>query len=105
MYRKLGLEAELAPKSRMIVSERVGNVVARGEAAFGFQQMSELQPVKGITVVGPIPEEAQSITMFSGGIAVNAKEKAATQDLLAFLQSPEGAKAMKDSGLDPVAAR
>src|SRR3954469_21511303 len=35
MFRKLGLQDELAPKSRMIISERVGNIVARGEAAFG----------------------------------------------------------------------
>ena len=102
MYRKLGLQDALSPKSRMIVSERVGNVVARGDAAFGFQQMSELLPVRGITLVGPIPDEVQSVTTFSAGIPAASMEKAAAADLLVFLQSPDAAKAMKRSGLDPI---
>ena len=65
MYKKLGLEDELKPKSRMIVAERVGNVVARGEAELGFQQVAELLPIEGVTYVGTIPEEVQSATTFS----------------------------------------
>lgn len=102
MYRKLGLHDQLAPKSRMIVAERVGTIVARGDAAFGFQQMSELIPVKGITVVGTIPDEAQSVTIFSAGIPVAAPHRAAAQELLAFLRSPEASKTMRESGLEPL---
>ena len=105
MYRKLGLHAELAPKSRMIVAERVGDVVARGEAAVGFQQMSELLPVKGITVVGPIPEEAQSVTVFSAGIPTASRERDAARELLAFLSSPEAAAVIRESGMDPMQGR
>jgi molybdate transport system substrate-binding protein len=105
MYRKLGLHAELAPKSRMIVAERVGNVVARGEAAVGFQQMSELLPVKGIAVVGPIPEEVQSVTVFSAGIPAAARERDAARELLAFLASPEAAAVIRESGMDPIQGR
>ena len=102
MYRKIGLHDELAPKSRMIVSERVGNVVARGDAEMGFQQMSELIPVKGITLVGLIPAEAQSVTVFSAGIPVATREPAAAAELMTFLRSPESAKTMQESGLEPM---
>lgn len=105
MYRKLGLHDQLAPKSRMIVSERVGNVVARGEAEFGFQQLSELLPVRGITIVGPIPDEAQSITVFSAGMSSKSKEQDAAHNLLDFLRTPEAAEAMRRSGLDPISGR
>lgn len=103
MYGKLGLHAELTPKSRMIVAERVGNVVARGEAEIGFQQMSELIPVKGITLVGKIPAEAQESTIFSAGIPVASKEPAAAKELIAYLASAEAAPTIVKAGLDPVA--
>lgn len=105
MYRKLGLHDLLAPKSRMIVSERVGNVVARGEAEIGFQQMSELIPIKGIALLGPIPDEVQSVTIFSAGIPAAAPEAGAARDLVAFLRSPEAAAVMRESGLDPMVAQ
>src|SRR4051794_8917070 len=82
MYKKLGLENELKPKSRMIVAERVGNVVARGEAELGFQQVAELLPIEGITYVSTIPEEVQSVTTFSAGIPANAKDKDAGKALI-----------------------
>lgn len=102
MYRKLGLHDELAPRSRMIVSERVGNVVARGDVQVGFQQVSELLPVKGIQIVGPVPDEVQSVTVFSAGIPAASREPGAARDLVAFLRSDEGVAAMRASGLEPI---
>ena len=58
----------------MIPAEPVGAVVARGEAEIGFQQMSELKPVAGIDLVGPLPPELQKITIFSAGIMNGARE-------------------------------
>ena len=58
-------------KSRLIGGgERVGAVVARGEAEIGFQQLSELLPVDGIDHVTPLPAEVQKVTVFSAGVAV-----------------------------------
>jgi molybdate transport system substrate-binding protein len=102
MYDKLGLKAELAPKSRMIVAERVGNVVARGEAEIGFQQVAELLPVKGITVVGEIPDGAQKVTLFSAGISAKAKHPEAARALIAYLVSAEARPTLVETGLDPV---
>ncbi|MDE2362682.1 MAG: substrate-binding domain-containing protein [Hyphomicrobiales bacterium] len=103
MYAKLGLESELKPKSRVIVAEPVGKVVARGGADVGFQQVPELLPVKGIVFVGPIPDAVQKVTTFSAGIPVAAKEPAAAAALLAYLRSPEARPAIVASGLSPIA--
>lgn len=105
MYRKLGLERELAPKSTMIVAERVGNVVARGDAEFGFQQIAELKPVKGITIVGPVPPEVQNVTLFSAGIPKGAKHPAEARALISWLSSPDHAATIAETGLDPIKAR
>ena len=103
MYRKLGLQAELAPKSRMIVAERVGNIVARGEAETGFQQVAELLPIPGITLVGEIPPEVQKTTVFSAGIPTNAPHPDVAKQLLAFLASAEARPTIVATGLEPIA--
>lgn len=103
MYRRMGLEAELAPKSRKILSERVGSVVARGEAELGFQQVSELLPIPGIDYIGPIPREVQQVTVFSAGIAANAREPEAARALIRFLASPEAREVLRKSGVEPLA--
>jgi molybdate transport system substrate-binding protein len=102
LFQRLGIADELRAKSKEIKSERVGNVVARGEAEIGFQQISELLPVHGVDFVGPLPPELQKITVFSAGIAVNAKDPSAAKALLDFLVSPAAIAAIKKSGLDPI---
>ena len=101
LFQRLGIADELRAKSREIKSERVGNVVARGEAEIGFQQISELLPVHGIDFVGPLPPELQKITVFSAGIAVTAKEPSAAKTLIEFLASPASVAAINKSGLEP----
>jgi molybdate transport system substrate-binding protein len=53
----------------------VGAAITRGDVHIGFQQISELLPVKGIDYVGPLPSEVQRVTVFSAGIAVTAITK------------------------------
>jgi len=102
LFQRLGIANELRAKSQEIKGERVGNVVARGEAEIGFQQISELLAVRGVDFVGPLPPELQKITVFSAGVAVNAKDPTAAKALLDFLASPAAIAAIKKSGLDPM---
>lgn len=103
MYRKLGVEEQVRDKSRMIPAEPVGKVVARGDAEIGFQQLSELKPIKGITIVGPIPAEVQKVTVFSAGIVKGAQNEKGAQELIRFLVSGEAHATIRDSGLEPAA--
>ena len=55
LYKRLDISDEIRAKSKMIPAEPVGEIVARGDAELGFQQMSELMPIKGIDVSGTDP--------------------------------------------------
>jgi len=101
---KIDSEGKIQSHSRMIPAEPVGQVVARGEAELGFQQKSELQPVKGIDIVGLIPDELQKVTVFVAGIAAKSTQPDAARDFIKFLTSRDAAAAIYKSGMDPVSA-
>jgi molybdate transport system substrate-binding protein len=104
MFQKLGIIDAMKGKARQIPATPVGEIVARGEAELGFQQISELKPVKGIDIVGPLPNELQKITVFSAGIATGAREPEAGKALIKFLASPAAREAIIASGMEPVPA-
>lgn len=104
LFPRLGIADQIKGKSRMIPAEPVAQVVARGEADLGFQQVSELLPVPGIDFVGEIPEETQQLTSFSAGIVAGTKEHAAALDLIDYLTSVEAVPLIRKTGLFPVAA-
>lgn len=102
LFKKLGIEAQLKPKSKMIERTPVASLVAKGDYELGFQQVAELLPVKGATFVGKIPEDVQSVTRFAAGIPVNAEHPKQAKALLDYLASPEVQPTVKATGLDSV---
>ena len=104
MFQKLGIADAMKDKARAIPAEPVAGVVARGDAEIGFQQISELKPVAGIDIVGPLPADVQKITVFSAGIASVAKEPEAGKALIRFLASPAARDAIINSGMEPITA-
>lgn len=105
LFSKLGIAEQMKGKSRRIERERVGEVVARGDAEIGFQQVSELLPIAGIDIVGPLPAGAQRVTIFSAGIATNSTHPDQARALVKFLSSPAAAGVVRKSGMDPIASR
>jgi molybdate transport system substrate-binding protein len=79
----------------------VGTLVAKGEAEIGVQQIPELIAAPGAELVGPLPGDLQSLTQFSAGIPVNAKEKGAATALVKFLATPAAVAVIKAKGLEP----
>ena len=104
MFAKLGIADEMKDKARKIPATPVGEIVAHGDAEIGFQQISELLPVQGIDIVGPLPAELQKITVFSAGIATVSKEPDAGRALIKFLASPAARDTIVKSGMDPIPA-
>ena len=103
MFAKLGITEEMKDKARKIPATPVGEIVAHGDAEIGFQQFSELMPVQGIDIVGPLPSELQKVTVFSAGIAAVSKEPEAGKALIKFLTSPAARAEIIRSGMEPIA--
>jgi molybdate transport system substrate-binding protein len=102
MFAKLGILDAMKDKARKIPATPVGEIVAHGDAELGFQQISELKPVEGIDIIGPLPAELQQITVFSAGIATVSKEPDAGKALIKFLASPAARAELVKSGMDPI---
>ena len=103
LFQRLGIADQVLSKSQRIEGERVGAVVARGDAEIGFQQISELLPIPGIDYVGPLPPEVQRTSVFSAGVAAGSSNANAARILIRCLASPDAAGAVTKSGLEPVA--
>jgi len=102
MFDKLGIAAEMKDKARKIPATPVAEIVARGDAELGFQQISELKPISGIDIVGPLPDSLQKVTVFSAGVATVSKEPEAAKALIKFLASPVARATIVNSGLEPI---
>jgi molybdate transport system substrate-binding protein len=106
LFAKLGVADQVARKTQKVrgppSGEPVAVVVARGEAEIGFQQVSELIHVPGVTFVGPIPAEVQPDSSFAGALTSTARQPEAARALIQFLGSPEAATTILKAGLTPV---
>ena len=109
LFAKLGVADQIAGKSRKVrgppSGEPVAAVVARGEAEIGFQQVSELIHVPGITVVGTIPAELQPMFSFAAALTSTVGQPDAASALIRFLASPEAAPVIVKAGLAPPSER
>ncbi|HBH38258.1 MAG TPA: molybdenum ABC transporter substrate-binding protein [Curvibacter sp.] len=102
LFERWGLAEEL--KARIVTPPPgipVGSLVAKGEVALGFQQLSELINLEGITVLGPLPPAIQITTTFSAGICSTSRQPEAVRALLDYLRSPATAEAKRRQGMEP----
>jgi molybdate transport system substrate-binding protein len=102
LFKKLGVQPQMAPKSKMIERIPVASVVAKGDYQLGFQQVAELLPIPGVTFVGKIPEDVQSVTRYAAGIPKNADHPVEAKALLKYLSSPDAQASIRETGLDSV---
>jgi molybdate transport system substrate-binding protein len=105
LFPKLGIAGQISGKCRKVEGEPVGGVVAKGEVEIGFQQISELLPLKGIDIVGELPPGAQRITVAAAGIPVSSKHPELAKALIRWLASPAAYPAIRKNGLEPVKSR
>ncbi len=102
LFQKLGVAEQLKETAKKILSERVGTVVARGDAELGFQQVSELLPIAGLDFLGEIPAEVQQTVPFSAGITTTTQQSEAARELIQFLASSAAAPIIKKTGMNPI---
>ena len=100
LIKRLGIADAIVPKAMLRDGGDVAVLVARGEAELAVQQISELLPVAGTQLVGPLPPELQSYTVFTGAVGCAAREPQAARALLAFLATPAAQKTYRATGLE-----
>jgi molybdate transport system substrate-binding protein len=97
----LGIADQIKPKAKLKQGGHVADLIASGEAELGIHQISEIVPVKGVTLVGPLPKEIQSTTTYAAGLSASAKDKDAATELIKYLSGPDAAAVLKSKGMDP----
>ena len=97
---RLGIAAEVKPKAKLKAGGYVAESVANGEADIAVHQISEILPVKGVVLVGPLPAEVQRITVYAAGIAPGPKDKSAAEAFLKHLTSPAAAALLTSKGME-----
>jgi molybdate transport system substrate-binding protein len=98
---QLGIAEQLKSKTILVPGAQSGDVVARGEAELGVAQASEIVPVAGVQLVGPLPGEFASTTLFTAGIGAGTKAPEAAKSLIQFLTGPVAAPVFKSKGFQP----
>ena len=105
LFPKLGVAEQLKDKAKRIMSERVGAVVARGDAELGFQQVSELIYFKELDFIGTLPESVQQTIFFSSALVEGSTEQELAKHFVKFLTSASVSKLVRETGLDPATSK
>ena len=101
LMERLGIAEQLKDKIKLVDGVPVAEVVAKGGAEIGMQQINVILPVAGADYVGPLPAELQSYVDFAIGVLAVSKQPAAAQALVKFMSSPEAAPLIRKSGMEP----
>ena len=97
---KLGIADQVKPKAKLKKGGYVADLIVSGEAELGIHQISEIVPVKEVTLVGPLPAEIQNYTVYAAGLGANAKDGEAAKALIKALTGPAAADVLKSKGMD-----
>lgn len=98
---RLGIAAPVNAKAVLVQGGAVADHVADGEAEIGIHQISEILPVEGATLVGPLPAEIQNFTVYAAGVGAAAGNEEAARALVKFLAGPHALPIIKAKGMEP----
>jgi molybdate transport system substrate-binding protein len=101
LLERLGIADQIRPKAKLKKGGHVADLIVSGEAELGLHQISEIVPVKGAVLVGPLPKEIQNTTTYAAGLSASTQNKAAAQALLQVFSGAEAAAVLKSKGLEP----
>src|SRR5262245_58122727 len=101
VLERLGITEQMKAKTILVPGAQAAEVVAKGEAELGVAQGSEIVPVAGAQLVGPLPGELASMTVFTAAIGAGSKSPDAAKELIRFLTGPDSAARFKTKGFEP----
>jgi molybdate transport system substrate-binding protein len=97
----LGIAEQIKPKAKLKQGGHVADLIVSGEVELGIHQISEIVPVKGAALVGPLPQEIQNTTTYAAGLSASAKDKDAVKELIEYLSGADAAAVLKSKGMEP----
>jgi molybdate transport system substrate-binding protein len=97
---RLGIADQVKPKAKLKQGGYVADLIKSGEAELGIHQISEIVPVKEVTLVGPLPSEIQNYTTYAAGVSAGTKESEAAKALIKVFSGPAAAAVLKEKGMD-----
>lgn len=95
---QMGVADQVKDKTVLVGGGSVGELVAEGQVELGVQQMTELLPVKGINLVGPLPREWQAVTVYQSAILRQSAKPQLAADFVRFITSPSAAQRFTEAG-------
>ena len=98
---RLGIADQVRPKAKLKRGGHVADLIVAGEAELGLQQISEIVPVKGAALVGPLPKDIQNTTIYAAGLGAAARDKDVAQALIKYLAGPAAAAVLESKGMQP----
>src|SRR4029078_749682 len=101
LLERLGIADQVRPKAKLKKGGYVAELIVSGEAELGVHQISEIVPVKGAVLVGPLPKEIQNTTTYAAGLSAAAQNKDAAQALIKTFSGPAAANVFKAKGMEP----
>jgi molybdate transport system substrate-binding protein len=101
LLEQLGIADQVKPKAKLKQGGHVADLIVSGEAELGIHQISEIVPVKGVTLIGPLPKEIQNYTTYAAGVATAAKDAEGARALVKFLAGPRTGELLKSKGMEP----
>lgn len=101
LLERLGIADQVRPKAKLKKGGHVAELIVSGEAELGLHQISEIVPVKGAALVGPLPKEIQNTTTYAAGLSASSQNKDAAQALIKMFSGPAAATVLKAKGMEP----
>ena len=101
LMERLGIADEMKSRTKPVDGVPVAELVAKGEAEIGMQQINVILPIAGIDYVGPLPPELQDYVVFSAGVLAVSKQPEAATAMVKFMSAPEAAPLIRKSGMEP----
>lgn len=100
VLQKLGIADAVKAKTTLVPGGYPAELVAKGDVELVVHQISEIIPVKGVTLVGPLPKELQKTTVYAAGVTVPSKSDERARAFVAFLARPDFKPKLAAAGLD-----
>jgi molybdate transport system substrate-binding protein len=101
LLERLGIADQVRPKAKLKKGGHVADLIVSGEAELGLHQISEIMPVKGAALVGPLPKEIQNTTTYTAGLSASTQNRDTAQALIKTFSGPEAATVLKSKGMEP----